>query len=225
MSRAPRAVRTALVIATAAALAGAAPAAHAQRSTPRSGVLVDPDAHRPAPTRPHTPGSHDPRMVGHRQMPRYPVGSNTGNPVVVYVMPGYGYPAPVAGYPVGGYGSSVGSLSGAYDTNGRPLSAGFDAGPTYDAVPSYTPDLSGLPFVAIEGGAMMVDLPNGERRTFPSCAGNSASVDPSGRPRTVFYSGAGDGVMLRQGQRGRVQGSAVPGACYSVDALGRLTLS
>jgi hypothetical protein len=223
MHSAPRAVRTALALAAAAALAGVAPA-NAQRSTPRSGVLVDPDARRPVAPGPHTPGTYDPRLAGHRQPSRFPIAPNAGNPVVVYVIPGYGYPAPVYGYPAGGYGSSVGTIDGAYDTNGRPLSGGVTTGPSSDAVPSYTPDFSGLPFVAIEGGVMMVDLPNGERRTFPSCAANSASVDPSGRPRTVFYSGAGDGIVLRQGQRGRVQVGAVPGACYTVDALGRLTL-
>lgn len=212
-----RAVRTALVIVAAASvLGGISSSAGAQRSPPRSGVAVDPDAARHKP--PHPVAPSDPGFTGRRQMPLYPVGSNTGNPAVVYVMPGYGYPYPRGAYGVGG------TIGGAYDTNGRPLSTGQETGPSYDAVPSYTPDLSGSPYVVIEGGAMMVDLASGERRAFPACAATSASHDPDGRPRTIFYDGSANGVVLREGQRGRVQGSPAGASCYGVDGLGRIAL-
>jgi len=145
------------------------------------------------------------------------------SPPVVYVIPvpmgpgygdyygsyGYGYPPPRAG--------------GVYDTNGRPMTPiGFDAGPAANAVPSYTPDLSGSPYVVIEGGAMLVDFATGDRRSIPSCA----AQDPAGRPRTVFFEGGSTGLVLRQGQRGRVQGTPAAGAraCYTADPWGRVVL-
>ncbi|MDB4879067.1 MAG: hypothetical protein JWL60_513 [Gemmatimonadetes bacterium] len=212
-----------------AALAGiialaAAPAADAQRSQPRPGVGA-PDPVPTAPTVPY-PGANvtfDPRAytlprtgTSHRRAPAQP-----GTPPVVYVIPvpvggygdygsyGYGYPPPRAG--------------GVYDTNGRPMSSiGFEAGPAASAAPSYTPDLSGSPYLVVEGGAMLVDLASGERRSVPPCA----VQDPDGRPRTVFFQGGSAGVVLRQGQRGRVQGSPAAGAraCYAVDSWGRVVL-
>jgi hypothetical protein len=216
-----RATRSALMlVASAVALVAVASGAAAQRTHPRSGVLVDPRPVPPTVPYPGTSVTIEPRRTTHRWlMPRYPVGSNTGNPVILYPA-GYAYPVGAYGYPVSNYG-------GAYDVNGRPLSIGFDAGPSAGAVPSYTPDLSGSPYVVIEGGAMMADMPNGERRTFPSCSAQVASRDPDGRPRTVFYAGDVEGVVLREGQRGRVQGTPAAGAraCYTIDSVGRVALS
>jgi hypothetical protein len=216
-----RAARSALMLVTGAvALVAVAARAEAQRTHPRSGVLVEPQPVAPTVPYPGASVTIDPRRTTHRLvLPRYPFGSNTGNTVVLY-QAGYGYPIGPYGYPVGSYG-------GTYDVNGRPLSIGFDAGPSAGAVPSYTPDLSGSPYVVIEGGAMLADMPNGERRTFPSCAAQSASRDPDGRPRTVFYAGEAEGVVLRDGQRGRVQGTPASGAraCYTIDSIGRVALS
>ena len=115
---------------------------------------------------------------------------------------------------------------GVNDVNGQPLSAGFEQGPATSAAPSYTPDFSGSPYLVIEDGAMLVDLPTGERRSVPSCAAQKAARDPDGRPRTVFYQPGDSGVMLREGQRGRVQGTPPAGvaACYGIDTLGRIAL-
>jgi len=101
-------------------------------------------------------------------------------------------------------------------------------GPTaYDGgVPAYTPDFSGTPYVAVDGGDMLVDLLNGERRRVPACAAAAAATDPSGRPRTVFYPQGVDGVVLHEGSRGRVQGAerATATSCYTTDSFGRMTI-
>lgn len=141
----------------------------------------------------------------------------TGFPAAVYY-----YPVPVS-YPY--YVSSGGGM--VYDTNGRPLSSGFDASvpPQYEA-PAGTPDLSGAPYVVLQGGAMLVDFGNGDRRTFPACAALASAQDPDGRPRTVFYSPATSGIILRAGARGQVRGAPTAGAraCYAADAYGRMEL-
>lgn len=204
-------MRRAIVMAAGTlALAALAPAAQAQRSTPRQGRGVEPPPPPPE-SYPASLAATDPRWHDRRgQHLRRPAGPGPQSPVVVYVVvPADGYYQPAV------YG-------GVTDANGRPLSAGFDQAPTPDAIPSFTPDLSGSPFVVIETGAMMVDFPNGERRTFPSCA----AEDPDGRPRTVFYYGEGRGLVLRAGQRGRVQGQPAAGvkACYTIDAYGRIAL-
>ena len=137
----------------------------------------------------------------------------------------YYYPVPV-GYPVyqqGAYGGG-----GVYDTNGRPLSSGFDAPVVrqYEG-PLGTPDLSGVPYVAVEGGTMLVDFGDGDRRTLASCAAVAAAQAPDGRSRTVFYRPPADALVLRPGQRGRVLGAPPAGAwsCYQLDPYGRTVLS
>ena len=74
---------------------------------------------------------------------------------------------------------------------------------------------------------MLIDFGRGDRREIPACTVLAAEHDPDGRPRTVFYSSPRDGVILRQGQSGRVQGSPSPGtpACYGVDGFGRMALT
>jgi hypothetical protein len=146
-------------------------------------------------------------------------------PTVVYVPVPNGYPA----YPV--YASSgYGGGGGVYDTNGRPLYAGYDdavAASAQNAYPVGTPDLSGSPYVVVDGGAMLVDFGNGDRRTVSSCAVLASAGTPSGQSRTIFYRPAMDGVVLRAGQRGRVLGAPTAGArvCYTVDAYGRMVLA
>ena len=211
--------RALLALLGAASLAGASPLL-AQRLTPRAGVAVDPPPRTPVIPYPGANVTIDPRWHGgpdgHFRRQRV-VG---GVPSVVYVVP----------YPVtGDYGSP-----GVTDSFGQPFSsfysggAGVGAGPAVDAAPSYTPDFTGLPYLVVEDGAMLVDLPTGERRSIPPCATRSPTRDPAGRPRTVFYTGETDGVVLRAGQRGRVQGAA-PAArersCYTTDSRGRLALS
>ena len=197
--------------------------AQQQGGRPRSGFLRDPD---PVPRTIPYPGASvtfETRPSTHARVSRVPVGSGAAGAVVIYAVPVYGAGSPGYGY---GYGYGERGVGGATDVNGRPLSIGFDAGPAAGAVPSYTPDFSGSPYVVIEHGQMLVDLPSGERRAFHACAEATVGRDPAGRPRTVFYSGAEDGVILREGQRGRVQGTPPSGvtACYTVDSLGRLTL-
>lgn len=225
MSSTLRAARTALIVAGLSSL-GLVKHADAQRREPRAGVAVEqpPQRRGGAPYSPY-PGSSvtiDPRDAGDRETARHHAGHGMGRVVYVPADYGYGYGYGLregAYYPSGSYG-------GVTDVNGRPLSAGFDQGPASYAAPSYTPDLSGSPYVVIEGGAMLVDLPTGERRSVPSCAAQKAARDPDGRPRTVFYQPADYGVLLRQGQRGRVQGTPPAGAvtCYGIDSLGRIAL-
>ena len=174
---------------------------------PGASVMIDP---RGYPSR--SPAQH------HRRVPY------DGGATVIYVpvpvsYDGEDYPRRGrAAYPSGTYG-------GATDVNGRPMSIGFDAGPSRSAVPSYTPDLSGSPYVVIENGAMLVDLPSGERRAFPACAVQAATRDPDGRPRTIFYQPSEYGLVLREGSSGRVQGSPASAACYGLDSFGRVTLN
>lgn len=201
MSRLSSLVRAAA--AAAIALSVALPAAGAQRHPPRYGVGVEPVP--PAPVRPHPGWRRDDRVPPRRTL-REPA-----EPRVIYVLPYGGYAQPaVAG--------------GVTDVNGRPLSVGTQPEPGLDAIPSFTPDLSGVPFVGIEGGRMLVDFPNGERRTFASCV----AEDPDGRPRTVFFDGGASsgGLVLRVGQRGVVRGQPPAGAtaCYGYDRYGRITL-
>lgn len=109
----------------------------------------------------------------------------------------------------GGYGQG-GSGQGAY------VQGGYGLG---------TPDLSGTPYVADANGAMVVDFGNGVR-TIPSCAAQSAERTPNGQARTIFYQPAAGGVILRQGQRGRVIGTppADAKACYMADQYGRMAI-
>ncbi len=157
-----------------------------------------------------------------RETPRAPIPG----PMRRHQVPAtYYYPVPVlypAYQPVGYVGGGV------YDTNGRPLTSSFDTPPM--AQGGYvvgTPDLSGSPYVAVDGGAMVVDFGNGDRRTISSCAVASATVTPDGQSRTVFYRPAPDALILRAGQRGRVIGAPPAGAwsCYRADQWGRTVLA
>jgi hypothetical protein len=91
---------------------------------------------------------------------------------------------------------------------------------------SYTPDLSGSPYAVTDEGMMVVDFGSGQRRAFPSCAAQADLRDPDGRPRTVFYQPTDYWMVLRAGQRGRVQGTpaANASACYAIDSVGRVVL-
>lgn len=212
-------MRHALVVAASAiALAAGTSTADAQRVTPRYGRAVEPESHKPA--NPYPGGG---TVVDQGWRARRPVASRTHQPgvapgsqvpVVIYV------PVPVdQGYYQGG------GYVGVTDAMGRPLSLGYEqaqAQAQADAIPAFTPDLSGSPYVIMDGGAMLVDFARGQRRSFPSCA----AQDPDGRPRTVFYQNGGRGVVLRTGQRGLVQGEPAAGAkaCYEVDSYGRMAL-
>jgi hypothetical protein len=138
-------------------------------------------------------------------------------PVIVYYVP-----VPSGDdYPSRGYGGGV------YDTDGRPLYAAYEMQVARQSVSAISlPDLSGSPYVVTEGGAMVVDFGDGYRRTVPSCAVLSAAATPDGHPRTIFYQGPPDGIILRAGSTGRVRGTPAGSAnvCYAVDAYGRTEL-
>lgn len=222
MDRKSRVVSSALVvIAGSLALAGAATPAVAQR--PRVGRAGQPTP-QPTVTTPY-PGAtifvpptwyveqrYSPQFRRHHRAPF------VVPPVVYY------YPVP-SGYPYyqgSGYGGGV-----VYDANGRPLSSGFDdPAPTQYDYPAGTPDLSGSPYLVLEGGTMLVEFGNGDRRMIPSCAASTSARDPNGRPRTIFYEPAGSGLVLRAGARGRVRGAPTAGGrvCYGADAYGRVEL-
>ena len=166
--------------------------------------------------------AYDPRfnrpdgsMDGRRQRPPH----NGGSTVIYVPAPGvYGY-----GYGQSGYYSQ--SYGGVYDVNGRALTTSLaPVAPIDGAV--YTPDLSGSPYTITDEGMMVVDFPDRARRAFPSCAGQSSIRDPQGRPRTIFYQPSDYWMVLRPGQRGRVQGApdADAAACYAIDSVGRVVL-
>ena len=255
MIRTLRAARTALVGAVgAAALFGAASSAAAQRPLPRVGVAVQPRPPRPVGRAGEYPGpadgnaQNDPRVsrdarvwTGQRESydprsrygPSVDYGSqrrggNTGGSRVIYVpvpvQGGYGYSYGSA-YPQGAYYYPQPSYGGVYDVNGRPLSSTLEPESPATAYAS-TPDLSGSPYSVTDEGMMVVDFPDAARRAFPSCAAQQDSRDPNGRPRTVFYQPTDYWMVLRPGQRGRVQGSPPAGAkaCYAIDSVGRVVL-
>jgi hypothetical protein len=245
MSRANRAVRSALVVfAGALGIFGASSSAGAQRI----GYAADPPP-PPRPTVPY-PGATvtiDPRWYHDQGFPdqRFPSQGRRHQRLPLFVAPSviYYYQIP------SGYGGAV------YDANGRPLYSGFDApapgsyspapnacalapnacapAPSpYDPAPNQywyppaTPDLSGSPYVVLEGGAMLVDFGYRDTRAIPSCGMSGSQLDPDGRPRTVFYTPPADSPILRAGSRGRVLGAPAAGAraCYGVDAYGRMEL-
>ena len=130
----------------------------------------------------------------------------------------YYVPVPYPVYP--SYGGGV------TDANGRPLY--IESAPPAPSEGGYglgTPDLSGTEYVVDLGGRMLVDFGSGVR-TIPSCAAGSDERAPDGKPRTIFYQPGSGGVVLREGQHGRVIG--VPPAdakpCYTVDGYGRMAL-
>lgn len=218
MSRLSSARRAALVVAT-LGFGGLASTAAAQRTTPRP--ALGPRPVPPAPTTPY-PGATvtiDPRLYapqfGHR---------GRGH----HSMVGYGQ-VPVY-YPSVGYGMG----GGVYDTNGRPLWSGYEAqaaAPMPSSGGEYgggsTPDLSGSPYTVIDGGTMVVDFGNGDRRAVPSCAAVEKAGTPDGQPRTVFYRPPAYALVLRAGQHGQVLGRPTAGArvCYTMDAYGRVVLA
>jgi hypothetical protein len=137
----------------------------------------------------------------------------TAPPVYYVPVP---YPAYSSYSPYGG---------GVTDANGRPLYIETAPEPNQGGYGLGTPDFSGTPYVVDRGGSMLVDFGSG-RRSIPSCAAESAERAPDGQPRTIFYQPATGGVLLREGQRGRVLGvpPADAKACYTVDGYGRMAL-
>ena len=139
-------------------------------------------------------------------------------------------------YPVGGYYDSYNGSYGAgqvYDANGRPLytpnenpPASAVYSPSASEAYGYTPDLTGAPYAISDEGMMVVDFPSGERRAFPACAAQGDLRDPQGRPRTIFYQQSDYWMILKPGQRGRVQGEPAANvkACYAIDSTGRVVL-
>lgn len=243
-------IRAALSVAGAVTVLGAS-AGEAQRPLPRIGVSAPPSAPqrpvgRAADAPPHQvpdprfpPSANDPRSPRDPRFPqsayhpRYnqPVSSydgrhqrrppqTGGSTIIVVPTPGeygYGY-----GYTQGYYGRP--GYGGVYDVNGRPLSSSLD--PASSDGYLYTPDLSGSPYAITNEGMMVVEFTDRARRAFPSCAGQSSVRDPEGRPRTVFYQSTDYWMVLRPGQRGRVQGEPAPdaAACYAIDSVGRVVL-
>jgi hypothetical protein len=209
----------ALVLAAGAAFGVVATStAHAQRSTPRPGRAAQ--APPPPPAATPYPGASiivDPRGYGSQRTydNRHPSRRHQ-RPVYIQSY-----------FPLLEYGSGGGAV---FDTNGRPLYAGYEAAASAPASAEYpmhgTPDLSGSPYTVIDGGAMVVDFGNNDRRVAPSCAAQFAETTPDGRARTVFYRPQAGGIVLRAGQRGRVLGLPPAGArlCYSADQYGRMVL-
>jgi hypothetical protein len=221
MSRLSLARRAALVVAGAIGLWGMPSTANAQRTTPRPALGPPPTPPTP-PSVPY-PGATvtiDPRLFGQQPMFRQGRRHQQQRPG-----PGYYISAPVY-YPAVGYGGGV------YDTNGRPLWSGYDAPMTAPTAPqndfpAATPDLSGSPYVVIDGGTMVVDFGNGDRRAVPSCAAVEQASTPDGQPRTLFYRPPAYALVLRPGQRGQVLGRPAAGArvCYTADTYGRIVLA
>ena len=218
MSRMGIARGAALVVAAGLCF-GATSTADAQRANPRPGRAAQgPPAPPPATPYPGATIIVDPRGYGSQRVysDRFPGRHDRRQDFNNSYFPALDY-----GYYSGG---------GVYDTNGRPLSAGYDAAASAPASADYpmhgTPDLSGSPYVVTDGGIMVVDFGNNDRRAAPSCAAQSAESTPDGRPRTVFYRPQVAGLVLRPGQRGRVLGLPPAGArpCYSVDQYGRMSL-
>ena len=130
--------------------------------------------------------------------------------------------------PIPLYYGYVAQPSRVTDVDGRPLGEAFEMQASREeasSFPVYTPDLSGSPYVVIDGGAMVVDFGDGLRRTFASCAALSAESTPDGQPRTLFYRPPA-GIVFRAGRTGRVRGAPPAGAnaCYANDAYGRTEL-
>jgi hypothetical protein len=220
-------VRVALIAAGVMSVLAAAPAA-AQRRAPRVGVAASPPPENATGRAGYPAGSHaegDPRWPGdprwrtnewsgNRRGPQNPRGST-----IVYV------PVPIGGYGYSYDGYYAPRAGQVYDATGRPLSASYEQAPASIGY-GYTPDLTGSPYAISDEGMMVVDFPSGERRAFPSCAGQSDLRDPQGRPRTIFYQPTDYWMILKPGQRGRVHGepAANAKACYAIDSAGRVVL-
>jgi hypothetical protein len=219
MSRLSIARRAALVV-VAAGVCGVSSTAAAQRTTPRPAL-----GPRPVPPAPTTPYPGATVIIDSRQYaPQRDFRSRR-----VHQNQGAYLQAPMY-YPAAGYGGG----GGVYDTNGRPLWAGYDAQASQGSpmapqgdFPAATPDLSGSPYAVIDGGTMVVDFGNGDRRAVPSCASVEKASTPDGQPRTIFYRPPAYALVLRAGQRGQVLGRPTAGArvCYTMDAYGRTVLA
>lgn len=237
--------RAALVIAAGALSLGAASSAAVAQRAPRRALGPSEPASQPA----ATPYPGPSVMADQRWAPRQPYQPLPGPlrrhqpqsaPTVVYYVPvpgGYPYGSSYSsyttyssypGYPAYPTSPAVAyGRGGVYDTNGRPLSSGFDSpAPAPSEFPAATPDLSGSPYVVIEGGVMVVELGYGDRRAVPSCAVLAAERAPDGQPRTLFYQPPADGLVLRAGQHGQVLGAPPAGApaCYTTNSFGRVVL-
>ena len=246
-----RSIRATLIAAGAVALI-ATPEARAQQPLPRIVSTPQPRAPRPVGRAADAPPHQvpDPRFPQSANDPRFPQSANDprfdpryrqpGNPSwdgrrqrrvppsggsTVIIVPsgdyGFGY-----GYGQSAYNSQGGyGYGGVYDVNGRPLSAQLQPSAQMDGF-DYTPDMSGSPYAITNEGMMVVDFADRARRAFPSCASQSSIKDPQGRPRTIFYQPTDYWMVLKPGQRGRVQGTPAneEAACYAIDSVGRVVL-
>ena len=243
MSRKIRRSRCMLAVAgTIAIVVAASPVAAQETRAPRIARAGQPAP--PPPSATPYPGASvtiDPQWYDYQRTAAQPRYHHPSVPAVVYYVPvpaGYPYYQTYPSYPV--YPSGGHSGGGVYDTNGRPLSSGFDApvwapssqygqggsGAPGVTAPAYTPDVSGSPYVVIDGGAMVVDFGNGDRRAISSCSALAAERAPDGKARTLFYRPPVDGLVLRAGQRGQVIGRPVVSqrSCYTADSYGRIVL-
>ena len=224
MSRSLQVGRFAIVaVAGVLGIASMARTADAQHK-PRIGAAARPAPPPPQMTVPY-PGATvnvDPQLyqLWYQQQygQRYPQGSPLPQHRSPYQRGGssvYYVPVPYPAYP--SYGGAV------TDANGRPLYVETAPPPMEGGYGLGTPDLSGTPYVVDADGRMLVDFGSGVR-SIPSCAAESAERAPDGRPRTIFYQPPAGGVILREGQRGRVVGvpPADAKACYRLDGYGRV---
>ena len=222
MRNTARAASVALVVAG-TCLINALPAG-AQRAHPEVGRAASPPP-SPSPLTTPYPGATvtiDPRWYGFQAPAPLPFPHRRLQHGVV---PPAAYYYPSTGY---AYAPYYPQYAGVNDVNGVPLASYFSPAPSAAAPvgPASVPDLRGSPYVVTEGGAMVVDFGNNDRRTVPACAAMAAAETPDGQPRTVFYSPPADGVILHPGSRGRVLGAPGAGAkvCYEVDEYGRMVL-
>lgn len=239
MNRTNRRSHRMLAVAGAFAIVAATSPAAAQQTRPRIARAAQPAP--PPPSATPYPGASvtiDPQWYDYQRTSAPPRYHHPSVPPVVYYVPvpaGYPYYQTYPTYHSGGY-----SGGGVYDTNGRPLSSGFDA-PVWApsgqygqgsssapgaTAPGYTPDVSGSPYVVIDGGAMVVDFGDGDRRAISSCSALASERAPDGQARTLFYQPPVDGLVLRAGQRGQVIGRPAAGvrSCYTADGYGRIVL-
>jgi hypothetical protein len=228
MSRLSIARRAALVVVAAAGVCGLSSTAAAQRTTPRP--ALGPTPAPPVPPAIPYPGAtvtvdqrafEQQRLFLQQRFARS--GRRQHNQAGGFVQ------TPIY-YPTAGYGGA----SAVTDVNGRPLWNGYD-GQSQQAAPvapqsdfpMATPDLSGSPYVVIDGGTMVVDFGNGDRRAVPACGAVEKASTPDGQPRTIFYRPPTYSLVLRPGQRGQVLGRPTAGArvCYTMDGYGRTVLA
>lgn len=223
MSRSRKARRLAVSVLTGLFGVGALASIASAQHKPRIGRAASPPPPPPQMTVPY-PGATvtvDPQLY---QL-WYQQNMQQRNPLPHHRPPYDRGAAPVYYVPYPVYPSYPSYGGGVTDANGRPLYIETAPTPSEGGYGLGTPDLSGSAYVVDQDGRMVVDFGRG-LRTIPSCAAESAERAPDGRPRTIFYQPTAGGVVLRQGQRGRVIG--VPPddakACYMVDAYGRMAV-